>query len=94
MRRAPGRKSAEPRGGHRPSESPGTDGVILGPGASEREPLMTRPEVARYMSVSERTIWALTTSGALKHIRIGRAVRYRRADVDRFLERHTRGGRR
>ena len=53
------------------------------------EPLMTRAEAAAYLHVSIGTlaVWDSTKRYDLHPIRVGRrCVRYRRADLDCFLE--------
>lgn len=51
-----------------------------------KEALLTVKEVAGLIGVSERTVWKLTHEGRLQSIRIGRAVRYRLADVNQMIE--------
>lgn len=56
--------------------------------ASQIEPLLlTAREVAKSLAVSPRTVWALTASGALACVRIGRAVRYDVEDLRAFVAR-------
>jgi len=56
--------------------------------ATLAEPLLlTVPETARALSICAKTLWALTKSGQLPACRIGRAVRYSREDIVRFIER-------
>ena len=43
--------------------------------------LLTRAEVARYLSVSDRTVSRLMRTGKLPALRIGRAVRIRQSDL-------------
>jgi predicted DNA-binding transcriptional regulator AlpA len=52
------------------------------------EPLMDRKTAARYLSVSPNTlaVWDCTKRYDLKPLKIGRSVRYRRANLDQFLE--------
>lgn len=52
------------------------------------EPLLDRKSAAKYLSVAPGTlaIWDCTKRYDLKPIKVGRAVRYRRSDLDRFLE--------
>lgn len=53
------------------------------------EPLLDRKSAARYLNVSPGTlaVWDCTKRYPdLKPIRIGRAVRYRRCDLDKFIE--------
>ena len=53
------------------------------------EPLLDRKTAAKYLSVSPGTlaVWDCTKRYDLKPIKVGRAVRYRRADLDAFLNR-------
>lgn len=55
----------------------------------EPEPLMTREAAARYLGLSPGTlaVWACTGRYDLRPLKVGRrCVRYRRAELDRFLE--------
>lgn len=52
--------------------------------------LLTRREVARMLALSERTVSALTATGELPSLKIGASVRYRRADIDEYLDRKVR----
>ena len=58
------------------------------------EPLLLRihPDVTRLTSLGRSTIYNEIAAGRLRAVRIGRAVRVRRDDLDRWLERHTAGG--
>ncbi len=51
------------------------------------EPLLNRKLAAKYLGVSPGTlaVWDCTKRYDLKPIKIGRAVRYRRSDLDAFL---------
>ena len=55
---------------------------------NQTEPLLDRKTAARYLAVSPGTlaVWDCTKRYDLKPIKVGRAVRYRKADLDRFLE--------
>lgn len=56
---------------------------------SDFEPLMNRRQAAQYLGVSPRTIavWDQTGRYDLRPIKVGpRLVRYRREELDRFLE--------
>lgn len=56
----------------------------------DRESLLTVAEVAEYLAVPVRTIYAWRSRGeGPVGIRVGRHVRYRRASIEDFLERHT-----
>ena len=52
------------------------------------EPLLDRKTAAKYLNVAPGTlaVWDCTKRYDLKPIKIGRAVRYRRADLDKFIE--------
>jgi excisionase family DNA binding protein len=49
--------------------------------------LMTREQAAVYLAVKPQTlaIWFSTGRYSLPVVRVGRAVRYRRADLDQFI---------
>lgn len=50
--------------------------------------LYTRKQAAVYLDVSEQTLatWACTRRGGPDYIKIGRNVRYKREDLDGFIE--------
>ena len=52
------------------------------------EPLMDRKAAARYLKVSPGTlaVWDCTKRYNLRPIKVGRNVRYRKSDLDSFLE--------
>lgn len=52
------------------------------------EPLLDRKSAARYLNVSPATlaVWDCTKRYDLKPLKIGRSVRYRRSNLDAFLE--------
>jgi excisionase family DNA binding protein len=54
--------------------------------------LATRDEVAAYIRMSARYVARQTADGHLACVRLGRAVRYRREDVDTWLARRVSGG--
>ncbi len=47
--------------------------------------LLTAREAAAALSISERKLWSLTTSGVIKVVRIGRSVRYSRVALEEFI---------
>jgi len=57
---------------------------IFRTGVSE---LMTRQEVAQLLEIKTQTLakWASTKRYDLPYIKVGKAVRYRRSDVDYYL---------
>jgi len=53
------------------------------------EALLDRKTAAKYLGISPGTlaVWACTRRYPnLKHIKVGRSVKYRRSDLDKFLE--------
>lgn len=65
--------------------------------SSTQEPslqgLLTCREAAKFLSISERTLWSLTGSGAIARVRIGRSVRYDIADLRGYIDRQKFGSR-
>jgi excisionase family DNA binding protein len=54
---------------------------------------LERPkETARRLGVSVPKVYALASSGELPSVRIGKSVRFRPADVDRFIRGNRRKG--
>lgn len=53
--------------------------------------LLTRQQAAEYLGLSRSTleVWACTKRERLPYIKLGRSVRYRRADLDAFISRGT-----
>jgi excisionase family DNA binding protein len=53
------------------------------------EPLLDRKTAARYLGVSPGTlaVWDCTKRYSLNPLKVGRSVRYRKDDLDKFLER-------
>jgi excisionase family DNA binding protein len=49
---------------------------------------VTKPEVARLLKISLRTVTRLMRNGALPYLRLGWAVRFRLDDVQRYLNEH------
>lgn len=52
--------------------------------------LLTRREAAAYLGVAEQTlaVWKCTGRRSLPFVKIGRLVRYRKADLDAFILDH------
>ncbi|MDF7816771.1 helix-turn-helix domain-containing protein [Runella sp. MFBS21] len=52
------------------------------------DPLLDRKSAARYLGFSPGTlaVWQCKKRYNLKCIKVGRSVRYRRSDLDKFLE--------
>ena len=53
--------------------------------------LLTREQAAEYLGIAPQTlaVWATTKRYNLPFIKVGRCVRYRQRDLDRFLEQRT-----
>ncbi len=49
--------------------------------------LLTEKQVCAYLSVSKRNLYCWRMAGLVPYFKIGRAVRFRKADVDAALER-------
>ena len=68
---------------------PNDEGRAPDPAEAEREQvlprLLTLPEVAVFLSVSPKTVRRLVGRG-LPCVRLGRVVRFRQADLLRFVE--------
>jgi len=54
--------------------------------------LLTPDQAAAALAISPRTLWSLKAAGALKHIRIGRCVRFDKRDLFEFLDAQKSGG--
>lgn len=68
-------------------------GMILTAGADHIVPAtMTSKEAARYLGVHVNTLYRLMADGSVRHIRIRGAVRFRKADLDEYLDTLARGG--
>lgn len=60
--------------------------------ASETRLLLTSREAAELLSISERTLWAMSQPrGPIPVVRIGRAVRYRWTDLEQWAEKQAKG---
>jgi excisionase family DNA binding protein len=55
---------------------------------NNNEQLMDRKTAAKYMGVSPGTlaVWDCTKRYNLNPLKVGRSVRYRKADLDKFIE--------
>jgi excisionase family DNA binding protein len=62
------------------------------PVALPQHPVQTNPsilkadEAAAFLRISPRTLWTLTNALEIPHVRLGRAVRYRRASLEEWME--------
>ena len=53
--------------------------------------LLNVKQVAEYLQLKESTIYSWAQDGKIPAIKIGRTWRFRRTDLDDWLERHLRG---
>ncbi|MFH1300685.1 MAG: helix-turn-helix domain-containing protein [Planctomycetota bacterium] len=47
--------------------------------------LITEKETARLLGCCERSVWQLRKDGKIRCVKIGKAVRYARTEIDRFV---------
>ncbi len=57
---------------------------------SEEKDLLRPRDVARRLGLSVPHVYTLAATGTLPSVKLGRAVRFRPADVDRFIRDHRR----
>jgi excisionase family DNA binding protein len=55
------------------------------------EPLLTLPELAVYLHLDEKTVYKLVATGKLPSVTVDRQWRFKRKDVDQWLERELNG---
>ncbi len=53
------------------------------------DPILTIPEVARYLKMSKSKVYNLVSKKEIPHLKIGRNVRIRQADLQRWIEKQT-----
>lgn len=58
------------------------------------DPLLTPPEAAAYIGVTENTlsVWRCVGRYNIQFVKVGRLVKYRKSALDAFLDRRTVGG--
>lgn len=66
--------------------SPTPNREPIGPTLTALDPLLTRPQAADYLTISPRFLDAEATAGRLTPVRIGRYVRYRVSELERYLD--------
>ncbi len=64
------------------------DGGLAKGGKMNQEVLLNVKQVAQYLQLKESTIYSWAQDGKIPAIKIGRTWRFRRADLDEWLERH------
>ena len=53
----------------------------------EANPLLTEKQVAAYLNITTRHLYSWRMAGFIPHFKIGRAIRFRRPEVEAALER-------
>jgi excisionase family DNA binding protein len=71
-----------------PTRSKADDRSRLPGHSPDLQPLLKRSQAQEVLNVSARTLWSLTASGEIAHVRIGSTVRYRVEDLRAFIARH------
>ena len=63
------------------------------PGEKIQSNLLSRKEAASYLGLREKTLaqWTLTKRYDLPVVKIGRLVKYKKSDLDKFIETRTIG---
>lgn len=49
------------------------------------EPLMTAAELAAYLNIAEKTIRNRVSRSEIPYVKVGSALRFRRADIDAWI---------
>ena len=52
----------------------------------QQDTILTLKEVAAYLKLADRTVYLYAQTGKLPGIKFGSAWRFRRADIDRWVE--------
>ena len=52
-----------------------------------QDPILTVPEVSAYLKISKSKIYYLVSKQEIPHLKIGRNVRIRQKDLQRWMER-------
>lgn len=73
-----------------PVERTQTLEILPGRNTAEPAPLLTTDQTAEYLHVSARTVKNLLADGRLAYIKIGRATRIQRQDIDGYIARNRR----
>ena len=55
-------------------------------GITELGPILTVPETAEYLKLSKSKVYYLVQRNQIPHIKIGKNVRIRREDLEKWLE--------
>lgn len=66
--------------------------AIAAKGMDMQEKLLSRPEAAKLLGISDRTLFSLTKIGYIRSVKIGAIVRYDPADIRAFIDGNKTGG--
>ena len=55
--------------------------------------LLTPQQIADYLGVKTSTIYQWTHQGFIPHVKLGRCVRFRSADIEKWVEKRAESGR-
>jgi excisionase family DNA binding protein len=55
----------------------------------EKDELLTKKELLKYLKISNRTLYLLMKSHAFPYIKLGKRVLFRRSEIDTYLESKT-----
>ncbi len=62
-------------------------------GANQSEEFLTAEDVARFFHISARTVYNWTVDKKIPHYKIGGSIRFKRSDLEGWLEKGKRGER-
>jgi excisionase family DNA binding protein len=54
--------------------------------ATEQDRLLTEPEVCEYLRIRPRQLYTWRMEGMIPYFKIGKALRFRKSDIDATLE--------
>ncbi len=54
--------------------------------------LLTPPQAAKALAISERKLWSMTAAGEIPSLKMGRSVRYSVDDLRRWIAEESNGG--
>ena len=87
-----GRNQVRSRGDWGPIISHGGSATASVAAQDFPEKLLTEVEVARRLRLSRSTLFTLRRSGKIGYVQVGTSIRYRLADVRRFIEENAHNG--